>query len=227
VYQFETPDVLAREGIDVVYRAARFVDSSMIVAGDRTIQSKAFLLTSEMLPFIPYEQIFDNDVRPRTMLIVGVGPIGIEMAQAYPRLGSQVTVVGKAALPQEDPEAQNLIKTVLEGEGVHFVQESAKEVRRNGNSVVITTEHQELNGDLLLVAAGRKPNIEGLDLENRCASRWRLGSGVNSTDVTAKVVIYEVFVEGKLEAPRHLARRAHDLYFEPKYEEFRSRTIQQ
>lgn len=45
------------------------------------------------------------------------------------------------------------------------------------------------------------------------------------TDVTAKVVIYEAFVEGRLEAPKHLARTVHDLYFEPKYEEFRSRTI--
>jgi len=45
------------------------------------------------------------------------------------------------------------------------------------------------------------------------------------TDVTAKVVIYEAFVEGKLEAPKHLARTVHDLYFEPKYEEFESRTI--
>ena len=45
------------------------------------------------------------------------------------------------------------------------------------------------------------------------------------TDVTAKVVIYEAFVEGKLEVPKHLARAVHDLYFEPKYEEFRSRTI--
>jgi len=45
------------------------------------------------------------------------------------------------------------------------------------------------------------------------------------TDVTAKVVIYEAFVEGKLEAPKHLARTVHDLYFEPKYEEFQSRTI--
>jgi len=45
------------------------------------------------------------------------------------------------------------------------------------------------------------------------------------TDVTAKVVLYEAFVEGKLEAPKHLARAVHDLYFEPKYEEFRPRTI--
>ena len=45
------------------------------------------------------------------------------------------------------------------------------------------------------------------------------------TDVTAKVVIYEAFVEGRLEAPKHLARTVHDLYFEPKYEEFRPRTM--
>jgi len=49
--------------------------------------------------------------------------------------------------------------------------------------------------------------------------------GIELSDVTAKVVIYEAFVEGKLEAPKHLARTVHDLYFEPKYEEFRSRTI--
>jgi hypothetical protein len=49
--------------------------------------------------------------------------------------------------------------------------------------------------------------------------------GSELTDLTAKVVIYEAFVEGKLEAPKHLARTVHDLYFEPKYEEFRSRTI--
>lgn len=177
VYEFETPEVLAREGINVVFGGARFVDPSTIVAGDRTIQSKAFLLTTGARPSIPpiagitevplitYEQIFDNDVLPKAMLIVGGGPIGIEMAQAYQRLGSQVTLFGKAVLPKEDPDVQKLIKTVLEREGVRFVLEHAKEVRRNGNSVVIITEHQQLNGELLLVAAGRKPNIEGLDLE--------------------------------------------------------------
>lgn len=177
VYQFESPEVLAEEGIEVILGAARFTDPSTIIAGDRAIQSKAFLLTTGArpsippipgirdVPFITYEQIFDNDILPKTMLIVGGGPIGIEMAQAYQRLGSQVTVVGKAVLPKEDPEVQKLIKTVLEGEGVYFVLESAKEVQRKGNSVAITTDHQELNGDLLLVAAGRKPNLEGLDLE--------------------------------------------------------------
>ena len=60
---------------------------------------------------------------------------------------------------------------------------------------------------------------------NRCESKLKPGGGSELTDVTAKVVIYEAFVEGRLEAPKHLARTVHDLYFEPKYEEFRSRTI--
>ena len=59
---------------------------------------------------------------------------------------------------------------------------------------------------------------------SRCESRSKHGRK-ELTDVTAKVVIYEPFVEGKLEAPKHLARAVHDLYFEPKYEEFRPRTI--
>ena len=58
----------------------------------------------------------------------------------------------------------------------------------------------------------------------RVVRRWRPGSGLN-LPITAKVVIYETFVEAKLEAPQHLARTVHDLYFEPKHEEFRSRTI--
>jgi len=177
VYQFENPEVLAAEGIELIFGAARFIDHFTVLVGDRTIQAKAFLLTTgarpsipaisgiKNVPFITYEQIFDNDVLPKTMLIVGGGPIGIEMAQAYQRLGSQVTVVGKAVLPKEDADVQALIKTVLEGEGVHFVLERTKEAQRDGNAVVIATEDQELTGDLLLIAAGRKPNVEGLDLE--------------------------------------------------------------
>jgi pyruvate/2-oxoglutarate dehydrogenase complex dihydrolipoamide dehydrogenase (E3) component len=99
------------------------------------------------------------------MLIVGGGPIGVETAQAYQRLGSQVIVIGETVLPKEDRDVQELIKTILEREGGRFVLERAKEARRDGNAIVIATQHQELTGDLLFVAAGRQPNLEGLDLE--------------------------------------------------------------
>ena len=67
--------------------------------------------------------------------------------------------------------------------------------------------------------------IECKETSSRSAKRSKPGNGAKLTDVTAKVVIYEAFVEGKLEAPKHLARTVHDLYFEPKYEEFRPRSI--
>ena len=177
VYQLETPEVLARDGVDVILGAARFIDSSTMIAGDRTIPSKVFLLTTgarpsipplnglKDVPFITYEQIFDNDLLPKTMIIVGGGPIGIEMAQAYQRLGSQVTVIGTAVLPKEDPDVQKIMQSVLEREGVRFVLDRAKSARRDGNGVIITTENRAVKGDLLLVATGRKPNVEGLDME--------------------------------------------------------------
>ena len=177
VYQFETPEALANEGIDVIFGEARFVSDSEIVLGDRTIRSKVFLLTTGARPFVPpipglqdipfitYEQIFDNDLLPKAMIIVGGGPIGMEMAQAYQRLGSQVTVVTNSVLPKDEPEAQTLMRGILEQEGVRFILEPAKSARRDDSAAVITTEHHEIRGDLLLVAVGRKPSVNGLDLE--------------------------------------------------------------
>ena len=67
--------------------------------------------------------------------------------------------------------------------------------------------------------------IECNAISSPCVSRWKTWQRTELADVTAKVVIDAAFVEGKLEAPKHLARTVHDLYFEPNYEEFRPRTI--
>src|SRR5215471_3785732 len=177
VYRFETPEALAKDGVEVIFGAARFLSDSEIAAGDATIHSKHFLLTTgarplvapipglKDVPFITYEQIFDNDVLPESMIVAGGGSIGLEMAQAYQRLGSQVTVVTDFVLPKDEPDVQRFMQQVLEHEGVRFVLEPAKSAQKVGNSTVITTEHHELRGDLLLVAVGRKPDVSGLDLE--------------------------------------------------------------
>ena len=176
VYQFETPEALAGEGIDVVLGEARFLNDSAIVVGDRRIRSHAFLLTTgarpmvpqipglQDVPFITYEQVFENDALPKSLTIVGGGPIGMEMAQAYQRLGAQVTVVSDNVLPKEDPDVQQLIKNVLEREGVRFVSERAKSASKDGDAIIIATDQQEARGDMLMIAVGRKPNTEGLDL---------------------------------------------------------------
>jgi len=177
VYQFESPEELKAQGIDVVMAAASFLDAHTIQAGERTLASKSFLLTTgahpslppiaglQEVPFITYEQLFDNDRLPARMIVVGAGPIGMEMAQAYQRLGSQVTVVGGRLLPKEEPEVQEVMSKVFEREGMKFVWGKATGARQEGDEVVISTAGGEARGNLLLISSGRTPTVNGLDLE--------------------------------------------------------------
>ena len=121
-----TKKVIAREGIDVVTGAARFLDEYPIDASGQRISAKSFLITTGARPSIPvvdglsevryltYEQLFDNDILPATMIVVGGGPIGMEMAQAYQRLGSHVTVIAEQLLPKEEPEVREVMQRVFE-----------------------------------------------------------------------------------------------------------------
>jgi pyruvate/2-oxoglutarate dehydrogenase complex dihydrolipoamide dehydrogenase (E3) component len=177
VYRFETPEELAKQGIDVIQGAARFVDATTILAGDQLIHSKTFLLTTGArpripaiaglndVPFLTYEQIFDIDRLPRSMIVVGGGPLGMEMAQAYQRLGAQVTVVAERLLPKDEPEVRETIERVFEREGIRFVWGRAQSARQEGAELVVATENEEARGDLLLIACGRNPAVEGLDFE--------------------------------------------------------------
>jgi pyruvate/2-oxoglutarate dehydrogenase complex dihydrolipoamide dehydrogenase (E3) component len=177
VYQFETPEQLREQGIEVIEGAARFVDARTVMVGEQLVAAKTFLLTTgarprvppivglNEVPFLTYEQIFDNDRLPRAMIVVGGGPIGIEMAQAYQRLGAQVSLVADRLLPKDEPEAREVMQRVFEREGVRFVWGRARSARKQGNEIVVATDREEARGDLLLVATGRMPAVAGLDLE--------------------------------------------------------------
>jgi pyruvate/2-oxoglutarate dehydrogenase complex dihydrolipoamide dehydrogenase (E3) component len=177
VYQYETPEELQRSGVDVIIGPAQFIDAHTIQAGHHSIRANAFLITTgghafippirglDQTPFITYERIFENDRLPQSLTIIGAGPIGIEMAQAYQRLGSEVTVVDQRLLPKDEPEAQETIYRVLEQEGVRFVRERANTVRAEAGSVLVFTTAAEIRTEMLLVAVGRRPSVNGLDLE--------------------------------------------------------------
>src|SRR5436309_2661500 len=118
VYQFESPDVLAEEDVEVVLAPARFVDPHTIEAGGRRLSAKYFLLCTgarasvppvpglSETPYESYESVFNMKQLPGRLLVLGAGPIGLEMAQAFQRLGSQVTVFqrSKQILTFADPE---------------------------------------------------------------------------------------------------------------------------
>lgn len=177
IYKSHTPEALRAKGIDLITGPARFVDPHTVRVGEQRLRAKKTILATgarpkipsieglEGVPFMTYERIFDNDRLPGSMIVVGGGPLGIEIAQAYQRLGAQVTVVADRLLPRDEPEAQQTIDQVLLREGVMLVRGRAKSARRQDKQIVIATETEEARGDLLLVATGREPVLDGLDLE--------------------------------------------------------------
>ncbi len=170
-------------GVKVVRAAARFIDSKTIMAGDETCHARRFVIATGSSPAAPpvpgladvdyltNETIFLNKTLPEHLIIIGGGPIGMEMAQAHSRLGAQVTVLEAfSPLGKDDPELSRFVLDQLAKEGIE-VMAGAKitNIGQSDDGINIKLEHEaaklELNGSHLLVAAGRKPNIEGLGLE--------------------------------------------------------------
>ena len=177
VYQQETPEELRHKGVDVIAGKARFVNATAVAVGELLIRSKTFLLTTgahpripaisglNEVPFLTYENIFENDRLPESMIVIGGGPIGMEIAQAYQRLGAQVTIVAKRLVPKDEPEAREVIQQVFENEGIQFLWGRGESVRKEGLETVVKTNNGEVRGHLLFVATGRTPSMNGLDLE--------------------------------------------------------------
>lgn len=185
VYDSHPAEVFEKAGITVLYGAPRFLDSHRIDLGGRTISSKYFMLCTgssafvpplEGLSSVPYftnENIFEIETIPQSLIVLGGGPIGIELASAYNRLGVAATVVemGDRILPRDDQELVAMLSQRLAAEGLRIMTGTrALKVARNGNEIVLTVEtgqkqQEELRSASLLVAAGRKPNVDGLDLE--------------------------------------------------------------
>jgi len=155
-YQEETPERLARQGIDVAIGAACFLDAHTIQAGGRSLSAKKFVIASGAHPFIPNIaglqevpfltnlNIFDNDRLPGRLIVIGAGPIGAEISQAYQRLGSLVTLVDVGLLPRDEPEVAEVMGRVFAREGVRFVEGLVTEARMAGDEIQISVQDQKL-----------------------------------------------------------------------------------
>lgn len=173
----ERDDRFELHGIEVVHAAARFAGEHELELEDgRTLRARRFVLATGTRPATPSiagldtahyltnETIFGLERLPDHLVVLGGGPTGLELAQAFRRLGSTVTVVEATdrLLPQEEPEASEVIADALGEEGV--------EVLLGTEAVAVTDTAVEcagrvVEGDALLVATGRKANVEGLGLE--------------------------------------------------------------
>ncbi|MXQ06282.1 FAD-dependent oxidoreductase [Alphaproteobacteria bacterium GH1-50] len=166
-------------GVRVITEYGRFISPTEVQAGQHIIEARRIVIATGSGPFVPpipgldaveyhtNETIFDLRERPEHLIIIGGGPIGMEMAQAHVRLGSKVTVIeGAKALGKDDPEAAALVLDRLRGEGIEIVEEAAAEkISGADGKITVETPKGSFTGSHLLVAVGRKVNIDKLDLD--------------------------------------------------------------
>lgn len=166
-------------GCTVIRAFARFEDEKTVVAGDTRIKARRFVIATGSSPFVPpisgletvpyftNETIFGLRDKPEHLVIIGGGPIGMEMAQAHRRLGCRVTVVEAAeVLSNDDPECRAVVRESLIDDGVEILEHSkVTQVAQNGGVIEVQTTKEVIHGTHLLVAVGRKVNVGKLDLE--------------------------------------------------------------
>jgi pyruvate/2-oxoglutarate dehydrogenase complex dihydrolipoamide dehydrogenase (E3) component len=167
-------------GVRVIRDWGRFISKTEVQAGDTVIEARRFVIATGSSPLVPpipgldgvpfhtNETIFDLRERPDHLLIIGGGPIGMEMAQAHVRLGSKVTVIeGAKALGKDDPELAAIVLDRLRAEGVGIAEEALVErVSQEGTAITVhAKDGRSFTGSHLLVAVGRKANIARLDLD--------------------------------------------------------------
>ena len=170
-------------GVHVIRAAAQFISRDTVLAGEHRIKARRFVIATGSSPAVPpipgldgvpyftNETIFDNGAQLDHLVIIGGGPIGLELAQAYVRLGSRVTVLeALKALGKDDPELSEVVLKRLRAEGVE-IREGALVERVTGGARLIDVHISEggapgvVQGSNLLVATGRSPNVAGLNLE--------------------------------------------------------------
>jgi pyruvate/2-oxoglutarate dehydrogenase complex dihydrolipoamide dehydrogenase (E3) component len=187
----DDPAVYQKMGITVIEGKAHFISPRQVEilgrgGGRRQVASRFFVIATGGRPVIPpveglaetpyltSETIFTISKLPARMIVLGAGPVGTEMAQAFRRLGSEVAVlnVRDRILPRDDAELTNLLREHLAGEGICFLLGSGvRRIDSGMGSVRVTYRagasltEETVEGDTLLVAAGRRPNLDDLGLE--------------------------------------------------------------
>ncbi|MEM8688633.1 MAG: FAD-dependent oxidoreductase [Pseudomonadota bacterium] len=170
-------------GVRVIREPGRFRSAKSLVVGDEEIKARKFVVATgsspgtppipglDQVPYLTNETVFNNTKLPKDLIIIGGGPIGMEMAQAHARLGSNVTLLEAfTPLGKDDPELTKFVLDQVIEDGVRILSGiKINNVTHSKDSYALECEYrgkaQTITGTTLLVAAGRVPNVEGLDLE--------------------------------------------------------------
>jgi len=185
IQEHDSVERFCKLGARVEFGDPTFTDEHTIRLNGATFSAKAWVLSTgsspaipqieglDKTPYITNKEIFSLDHLPKSLIILGAGPIAIEMAQAFCRLGAKVSVVQRSnqILSKEDKDMADAVKEVLQAEGVTFyLNSSVVAVRDLGNEREVVLKNGvnktiQLRGEKILVAMGREANVEGLGLE--------------------------------------------------------------
>jgi pyruvate/2-oxoglutarate dehydrogenase complex dihydrolipoamide dehydrogenase (E3) component len=178
-------------GVRVIKAEARFADRETVIAGTEEIRARRFVLATGStaavppipgladVPYLTNESIFDLTTLPKHLIVIGGGPIGLEMAQAFQRLGAAVTVIeAEEPLGKDDPELTSLVLAALTSEGIQIrAKTRVTRIGKTKSGIVVETASGEVIGSHVLVATGRRPTVEGLGLKEA-------GIGYSSKGIT-------------------------------------------
>jgi pyruvate/2-oxoglutarate dehydrogenase complex dihydrolipoamide dehydrogenase (E3) component len=196
--------------VKVLTAPAQFVDRKRLIAGEHRVKARRFVIATGSAPEIPAipglagvpyftnETIFANRAKLEHLLVIGGGPIGLELAQAHLRLGSRVTVLeGRKALDKDDPELAEFLLDRLRSEGVDILEGVHVEriaAGAHGIDVQIARDGAThlVRGTHLLLATGRTPNVSGLNLEAAKIRYDRGGIKVNSALKTSNRRVFAI-----------------------------------
>ena len=170
-----------KKGIDVVLGEAKFSGKDRIVVNNKEYSAKKIILATgssprklkipeiEKVDYLTNENIFELNILPKNFLIIGGGPIGIEIGQAFSRLGSKVTIIQNSNqfLPKEDIEISNILCKQLKAEGVNLLFETKTLEFNSPHTLIIERKgkNETVFFDKVLISIGRELNIQGLNLE--------------------------------------------------------------
>ena len=194
-------------GVRVIEAYGQFISPEIVRADNYEIKARRIIIATGSSPLVPpipglesvpyetNETLFQLRKHPNHLLIIGGGPIGLEMAQAHKRLGCEVTVIeGAKALSKDDPEAASVLLDSLREEGILIEEDAlASEIRGTAGAIEVEAKDGRVfKGTHLLVAVGRKANIDKLDLGAAGIETTRTGIKVDAALKTTNRRVYAI-----------------------------------
>ncbi len=194
-------------GVRVIREHGRFISPREVAAGEAIISARRIVIATGSSPLVPpieglaevpfltNETLWQQRSKPDHLLILGGGPIGVEMAQAHRRLGCDVTIIeGDRALGREDPELSAVVLQALREEGVGIAEDAmAVRVEQIGKEIIVhTADGRKFTGSHLLVALGRRANTDDLGLDKAGIETTKSGINVDAGLRTTNSRVYAI-----------------------------------